>query len=112
MGRRAGLGQLEQIILSVVARHEDAPSSRVIQAELVELAGRSVSIGTIYVTLARLENKGYVRSWLADPTPVRGGKAKRVYRATDAGLEAIRRTREALATLWGGVGVDAGSGRA
>lgn len=112
MGRRTGLGELEQIILSAVARRDDAPYSRVIQGELAELAGRKVSIGTIYVTLTRLENKGYVRSWLADPTPVRGGKAKRVYRATDAGLEAIRRAREALAALWSGVGIDTGSGRA
>ena len=69
---------------------------------------KSVSIGAVYVTLDRLEEKGLVSSWLSDPTPERGGRAKRCYRLEPSGRRALeeaaitaRRIWESTATVWG-----------
>lgn len=97
------LGGFQQLVmLAVVRLGEDAYGVR-IQDELEQTAGRSVSISTVYVTMERLERRGYIASWLADPTPIRGGKSKRYYRVTRAGLRALRQSREELRKMWRGV---------
>lgn len=86
-----------------VLRLADAAYGYEIQRELEETAGRSVSIATVYVTMERLEKKGLVDSWLADPTPVRGGRGKRFYRLTEDGLRVLGDTRDELSRMWAGV---------
>ena len=86
-----------------VLRLADAAYGYEIQRELEETAGRSVSIATVYVTMERLEKKGLVDSWLADPTPVRGGRRKRFYRLTEDGLRVLGDTRDELSRMWAGV---------
>jgi len=71
-----------------------------LQKMLEETAGRSASIATIYVTLVRLEKKGYVTSRREGPTPVRGGKAKRYFRLTPKGVEALKESHAALERMW------------
>jgi DNA-binding PadR family transcriptional regulator len=94
------LGQLEQLtMLAVLHLGEEAYGSS-IRDELELRAGRSVALGTVYVTLKRLENKGLVRSWLGEPTPARGGKAKRYYAVEPVGAEALRSAHEASARMW------------
>ena len=66
------------------------------------VAGRCSS-GSVYAALARLEAKGLVTSGLADPTPERGGRAKKYFRATARGLRVARDTRRALVGLWRGI---------
>lgn len=100
------LGGFQQLVMLAVLRLGDGAYGAAIQRDLEETAGRRVSISTIYVTLDRLDRKGMVRSWLADPTPVRGGKAKRYYGLTDAGLRALHGARDELLRMWDGV--DAG----
>ncbi|HSM04291.1 MAG TPA: hypothetical protein VK858_06705 [Longimicrobiales bacterium] len=58
---------------------------------------------TVYVTLQRLEEKGLVATWLGDPLPERGGKARRYVRVEPDGLAAVRETRDALRSMWGGL---------
>ncbi|MDA0329230.1 MAG: PadR family transcriptional regulator [Gemmatimonadetes bacterium] len=103
MGKGSHLGDLEELILLTVLRlGEDAHGGRV-RDELKELAGRSVSVSTVYVTLMRLEEKGYARSWKGEPTSERGGKAKRHYEVSPEGaevLEAVRRVRD---RIWQGI---------
>ena len=97
------LGGFQQIVMLAVLRlGEDAYGTR-IQQELESTAGRSVAISTIYVTMDRLSRRGFVQSWLADPTPVRGGKAKRYYRLTPDGLRALHASRLELDKMWDGV---------
>lgn len=97
------LGGFQQLVMLAVLRlGADAHGGR-IQRELEETVERTVSISTVYVTLDRLDGKGMVRSWLADPTPVRGGKAKRYYAVTEAGLEALQGARNELLRMWDGV---------
>ena len=61
--------------------------------------------GAVYTTLQRLESKGLVESWVSDPTPVRGGRAKRCFAVTAAGERAIRDARATLRRLWSGRGL-------
>jgi PadR family transcriptional regulator, regulatory protein PadR len=97
------LGDLEELVLLAVLRLGEEAHGGTIRRELREQAGRGVSISTIYVTLMRLEEKGYARSWKGEPTPERGGKAKRHYETTPAGLEALARVRDVRERMWDGV---------
>ena len=87
------------ILLAVIHLGEDAygvPISR----ELEAYRGRDVSIGSVYAALERLESKGLVGSRLGDPTPERGGKAKRYFQVSRAGLQQVHETRRVLTKLW------------
>ena len=65
--------------------------------------GRTVSRTAVYVTIPRLEKKGRISSWMGDPTPERGGKARRYIELVAAGLEALRESRMAIDEMWRGV---------
>lgn len=97
------LGELEQLVMLAVLRLDEGAYGAAIQRELAQRARRQVSLGTIYVTLTRLEAKGLVRSWLGEPTPARGGKAKRFFAVERAGLAALRAARDSLARMWDGL---------
>lgn len=101
--RQARLGELEHLTLLAVLRLGDDAYGASVRRELEEVADRSVSIATVYVTLVRLEDKGYLESWQADPEPVRGGKAKQCYRLSPEGARAIRDVREVIDRMWSGV---------
>jgi PadR family transcriptional regulator, regulatory protein PadR len=71
-----------------------------ISRELERHRRRDVSVGSVYAALERLESKGLVSSSLGDPTPERGGKAKRYFRITNAGLRQVHESRRVLSELW------------
>ena len=82
------LGEFEYLILTAAARlHEDAYGAA-IRREVEDATGRSCSIGALYTTLDRLEQKGLIRTRMGDPTPERGGRPKRMVRVTAAGTRA------------------------
>ena len=91
------------MVLLAVVRLEDDAYGVPIASELVSLTGREVSLGSIYAALDRLAEKSLVSSTLGEPTPERGGRAKRYFCVTELGLEALRMTRAALTRLWSGV---------
>ena len=64
-----------------------------VRREIAERTGRDVSIGAVYATLDRLEEKALVGGRLSEPTPERGGRAKRSFHLTGAGIEAVNRAR-------------------
>ena len=102
MGRISILGELEQMVLMAVLRLDDAyPVS--VRDEIDARTGLELSRGTIYVTLHRLEQRGLVTSELGDPTPERGGKAKRCFTVTSEGREELRTSRAALRKLSAGL---------
>ena len=77
----ASLGQFEQLVLAAILSLRENAYGVTIQSKVAELADpKKISLGAIYVTLDRLEDKGFVTSWLTDPTSERGGRAKRCYR--------------------------------
>ena len=99
------LGEFEQMVLLAVlgaGQDEDAYGIN-IHAELEARTKRRTSRGAVYMTLDRLEKKGLLQSHLTDPTPERGGRAKRCYRVTKPALEALRASRRALINLWEGL---------
>lgn len=102
MKKKNTLGGFEEIVLLAVMRLGKESYGVTIRREIEEKTGRDVSLGAIYPTLDRLEEKGYVSSWKGEPTGGRGGRARRHFRLEDAGLEVLRRSREAVRALWEG----------
>jgi PadR family transcriptional regulator, regulatory protein PadR len=103
MSKRSYLGEMELMVLLAVMRLGDGAYGVPISKELLILAGREVSLGSIYAALDRLEEKGFVSSVLGDPTPERGGRAKRYFNVTPTGIRALKMTRTALTNLWSGL---------
>ncbi|HEX4075350.1 MAG TPA: PadR family transcriptional regulator [Candidatus Acidoferrales bacterium] len=101
MVRATGLGQFEQLVLTAILTLRDDAYGVTIHAKVTELAQpKAVSLGAIYVTLDRLEDKGYVASWLSDPTPERGGRAKRCYKLEALGERALRESAVTAKRIW------------
>ena len=102
------LGEFEQLVLLAVLRAaQDADAYGVtVHAELEKRTKRRIARGAVYMTLDRLEKKGLLSSYLTDPTPERGGRAKRCYRVTKPALAALRASRRALLSLWEGLRVE------
>ena len=96
------LGEVEQLVLLAVLRLGDGAYAVPIRALILDEAGVHLSRGTIYVTLERLERKGYVTSWFSDPQAVRGGKAQRHFRLKAAGIAAVKAAKRAIDRLAAG----------
>jgi len=111
MGKTDSLGQFEQLVLTAILALRDNAYGVTIHEKVAELAQpKPVSLGAIYVTLDRLEDKGFVSSWLSDPTPERGGRSKRHYqllalgeRALQDSIAAARRMCDVVEQSWGGI---------
>src|SRR5262249_35209839 len=103
MAKANYLGEFElMVMLTVIRLGDDAYGVR-ISREIEQQTGREVAFGTVYAALDRLQQKGFVRSSLGDVTPERGGRAKRFFRATPAGLWTVRDTKQNLVRLWRGL---------
>ena len=100
MTNRGYLGEFELMLLLAVVHLGEEAYGVPISRELERNRGRSVSVGSVYAALERLEGKGLIVSALGDPTPERGGKAKRYFRITKDGLQQIHETRRVLTKLW------------
>jgi Predicted transcriptional regulators len=105
---RESLGHFELLVLLALLRQgEDAygvPIARAIE----ESTGKPVILASVYNTLERLEEKGLVRSTVGQPTRERGGRAKRYFAITSAGLREVRSAKKALTSLWRGIPVHEG----
>ncbi len=98
-----GLGDLQQMTMLAVARLDTEAYGAVIREELQRVAGRNVAVPTVYVTLVRLEEQGLVESSEAPAAGGRGGRARRVFRLSPAGWQALDQSRAAMARMWDGV---------
>jgi PadR family transcriptional regulator PadR len=90
------------VLLALIRLGDEAYGVPVSQA-IEQSSGREVSIGSVYITLDRLAQKGLIISRLGEPTQERGGRAKTYFRVTAKGLRAVRRERRTLINLWQGV---------
>jgi PadR family transcriptional regulator PadR len=93
------LTDFELMLLLAILRVEDAYGVPIAH-EIESTAGRPVVLGAVYAALDRLEERGMVASRVGDPTPERGGRAKRYFRVTARGLRALKETQRALVALW------------
>ena len=106
MGRGDNLGEFEHLVLLALVRLGKEGYGMTVRRELEATSGRSVTIGSVYATLDRLESKGYLTSWHSDPEPVRGGRARRNFQVDPAGLAALSRSRQVMEKMWDGVVID------
>lgn len=100
------LGEFEQIVLLAVLRLQGGSEGAYgvpIHTELEKRTRRRVARGAVYMTVDRLEKKGLLSSFATDPTPERGGRAKRCYQVTKTALASLRASRRALESLWEGL---------
>src|ERR1700733_4590271 len=103
MADRDYLGEFEHIVVLALLRLADKAYGVTVRQEVELRTNREVSIGAVYATLDRLEAKGYVKSHRGDPTPERGGRAKRFFRVTAKGIAAVNRTHGALERMTEGL---------
>lgn len=93
------LGGFETLLLLAILQLDDRAYGVTIRRELIEKADKDVAVGAIYTGLERLAKKGFVESRYGDPTPERGGRAKRFYRVTALGRKALNETQTAIRNL-------------
>lgn len=97
------LNETEQLVLLALARLRDEAYGVTVRQEIEERSGHPISIAAVYAALDRLERRGFAESWLAEPTPERGGRAKKHFRPTASGAEAVEAARAAMDRMWEGL---------
>jgi PadR family transcriptional regulator PadR len=98
----ARLGEVELFVLLAVLRLDGEAYAVPIREVIATDAGITLSRGSIYITLDRLEQKGLVDSWFGDPISEPGGKSRRLFRIKPAGMAALRSSRQAIDRLAAG----------
>jgi PadR family transcriptional regulator PadR len=100
---REHLGDFEQIVLLALVRLGENAYGVPVRQEIEKRTGRSLTVGALYRTLDRLEEKGYISSRIGEPTAERGGRAKRYFRVDPLGIRALRQTQRELLAMWEGL---------
>ena len=103
MAGREHLGEFEQIVLLAILRLGQEAYGVPIRLDIEQRTGRAVTVGALYRTLDRLEEKGYISSVFSDPVPERGGRSKRYFTVRPRGLRTLRASRQALSAMWEGL---------
>ena len=94
------LGEFEELVLTLVGALQEDAYGAAIAEEIETRMKRDVNLSAVHVTLYRLEDKGYIKSKLGGATNERGGRRKRIYTITSAGLSMLRTMKEARVELW------------
>lgn len=94
------LGEFEELVLLTIATLDDEAYGVSIQQEIETRANRSVSIGALHSTISRLEEKGFLKSHMGDPTMERGGRRKRIFKLTHDGKVALNHSKSLRDELW------------
>jgi PadR family transcriptional regulator, regulatory protein PadR len=103
MAATSALGEFEQVVLLAILRLGDNAYGVTIRREIAACTERDPAPGALYTTLDRLEDKGLVTSRYGDPTPERGGRAKRYFTVTARGVRAVARAQRAYQRLLKGL---------
>jgi len=97
---RDWLNDFEQLLMLAIVHLGDEAYGMRVRLLLQHRVGREVPITSIYAALDRLEARGYLATWMSDPTPERGGRAKKHFAVTDEGFALLREGRDALDRMW------------
>lgn len=100
MGKGAHVGEFEELILLAVAGLRGDAHGAGIHAQILEATGRDVSMPSVYVTLGRLEKKGYVSARVDVGGPARGGRPRKVFSLTPMAVREVQAAREGRDRLW------------
>ncbi len=101
--KRTNLGELEEIILLIVASLHDNAYGILIQEEVESQCDRKISISSVHNVLHRLAEKGFLSSSYSDPTPERGGKRKLIFTLTASGKKAMEEAKSLRDKLWSNI---------
>jgi|ERR1700730_13463221 PadR family transcriptional regulator PadR len=93
------LGEFEYLLITSAARLGEDAYGAAIRQDIEDATGRRCSIGALYTTLDRLESKGFIKTWMGDATPQRGGRPKRMVRVTAKGIKAASDFYNAVARV-------------
>jgi DNA-binding PadR family transcriptional regulator len=94
------LGEFEELVLTMVGVLGEDAYGNAIVTEIKDRVGRDVNLSAVHVTLYRLEDKGLVKSRMGGATNARGGRRKRIFTISNAGLAMLRAMKEARMDLW------------
>jgi DNA-binding PadR family transcriptional regulator len=94
------IGEFEELVLLTIASLDKDAYGVSIKGDIESRTDRSISIGALHSTITRLEEKGYIKSWLGDPTQERGGRRKRFFELTYEGKEALHAMKALRDDLW------------
>jgi PadR family transcriptional regulator PadR len=94
------LGEFEELILTMVAALQEDAYGAAISEEIETRLKRDVNLSAVHVTLYRLEDKGYIKSSMGGGTNERGGRRKRIFSITSAGMAMLRALKESRMQLW------------
>lgn len=96
----AYLGEFEELVLLTIATLGEDAYGVSIQQDIEKRCNRSISIGALHSTITRLEEKGFLKSWLGGATQARGGRSKRYYEITVAGKKSVAESKSLRDELW------------
>lgn len=94
------LGEFEELVLLTIASLGNEAYGVSIQQDIENRCNRNISIGALHSTITRLEEKGFLKSWLGGATAERGGRSKRYYEITQAGKKAVTESKSIRDELW------------
>lgn len=97
---KAYLGEFEELVLLTVASLGDDAYGVSVKEDIEKRSSRSISIGALHSTITRLEEKGYLKSWLGEPSAERGGRRKRYFEVTRSGKEVLHEVKTLRDDLW------------
>src|SRR6187401_1432345 len=95
------IGEFEELVLLTIAALDENAYGVAIKEDIEQRTDRSISIGALHSTITRLEEKGFIKSWLGDPTQERGGRRKRFFELTHQGKIVLHHVKELRDELWG-----------
>jgi PadR family transcriptional regulator, regulatory protein PadR len=94
------IGEFEELVLLTIASLGEGAYGVGIKEDIEKRADRSISIGALHSTITRLEEKGFIKSWLGEPTEERGGRRKRFFELTHSGKESLHEIKALRDELW------------
>jgi len=94
------LSRTEELLLNCILRLQEDSYTFLIREKLKEITGKTWAFGAIFISLDRLEKKGYVESFFGNETPERGGRRKRFYKVTSYGLKTLTEIRKIDQAMW------------
>jgi len=103
------LGEFEQFLLLSTLKLGDNAYGSTIRQLLADIIQRDVTIGALYTTLERLEKKGLLESKMGEATQERGGRAKKYFKVTAKGQYALKRSKQALTSMWENITINLGA---
>lgn len=94
------LGEFEELVLTMVGILQEDAYGNAIVNEIKQRVGRDTNLSAVHVTLYRLEDKGLIKSKMGGATNARGGRRKRIFTITNAGMSMLKSMKEARMELW------------